>query len=165
MKYMKYMKYFDSYTYEITHNEPNGFRRYIMNINGDKYELEFLTGIRKDNVFYREFTGHHDYKTQKNAFEVGRCLGELTKKFLEEVKPDALLIPHVSSKGEKVGRYLNQRAKLGLRYMKGVMGYKLSYYRTLLEPRTTYCYIQREGFNKTFAEVQGISKEICIPVQ
>ena len=165
---MKYIKYFEAsnYEFDIIEDRPSGYVQYIADVDGHIYEIEFIhhEWCMPEGIYYREFSLKGDHEIPKNAFSVGNCIADVTKDFIKNKHPNGIVIPHVSEKNEKIGKILNQRAKLGYRYLKNIPGYRISYYRTIMDLETVYCYICRDNYDTPLYKIKGIKHNELIRI-
>lgn len=150
---MKYLKLFEEIDFTLDKNQFVYLYKTI--IDDIPFYVRFLKSV-KNKVYvrrYNEDSPEDKFKTgygKKEAILAG--ITDITKQFIKDVKPNCVIIPHISMKFESGElNEPNKRAKMNYEYLKNIAGYNLEYYNTLYksngeEKTLTYCFLTKDGY-------------------
>lgn len=150
---MKYLKLFEEIDFTLDKNKFVYIYRF--NVDELKFYVRFLASV-KNKVYilrYNEDTEEDKFRTGYGKKEkILSSVTEIIKKFIEEAKPNCIVIPNIAmsfEEGELEG--LNKRAQMNYEYLKNISGYYLEYYNTLynygnIQKTLTYCFLIKEGY-------------------
>ncbi len=164
---MKYLKLFEEYNVSYTKKISNGRIYYYFTLDELKYRVEFRHYIF-DNTYAREYEVMDNVRmfsynlVNKNPYSIVETVSNITKDFINEYKPNAIKIYHVSEIGRtQKNNELNSRAKLNYRYLKNIKGYKLNYFKSNCSS-STILIISKIGYYKAYDEMKLTYQEIYI---
>lgn len=138
---MKYLKFFEDYKF---HEDKYGVS-YSFTYEGFTFDVFFQR--YPGNVYERRYKDRKDdtYTSliNKNPFVLIKQVTNITKEFLEEYKPDKLIIKHEGFNKNLKPDELNSRAKLNYRYLKNIKGYSFNYSNSISLPGVTILTLEK----------------------
>ena len=154
---MKYLKLFENYKKEIHHDTIY----YFFNIDELNFSVSFIQAYvnKLENTYeriYKTITKENEFaEVNKNAYEIIRNVTNITNLFLEEYKPNILIIDHIkSSKDTEDKNIMNLRAKLNYKFLNKsniTNNYNFNYFNDTMHTSTILILskkITRHKYNK-----------------
>ena len=123
--------------------------KYRFEIDGIIYLVSFVND--NDNIYLRSYINDDGINifrlVNKNPFKILQAVTFVTQNFIDEYKPDAIVMEHLAESLEWQHRNNkpNRRAIANYRYLKNIEGYKTHYF--ISKYIDTKCILSKTHFN------------------